>query len=261
MNNDDNNKGAKDTGEKSNGERNKTSWWQTLPGILTAAAGIITAVTGLIIALNQVGIFDGNKAAQNRAESGTASSVGSSPVFEGPSSHEASPETPPESNAGLAAAAELPVAANQTASINLLSMENGGQLIVAPNQEWSVTNDGKEDNYREVKVGEEAVFAFKDERAATFDRFDMLIPKSGRNPKEFELFAGSESPTGEFHSIGTFHPQNIRLMKTEGWQTFKFAPVTATYLKIKLRSNYEDVVWLDLYEFRLQGQLSAASAH
>lgn len=37
------------------------SWWQTVPGILTAIAGVITAVTGLLIALNQIGIFDQGK--------------------------------------------------------------------------------------------------------------------------------------------------------------------------------------------------------
>lgn len=29
----------------------KFSWWQTIPGILTASATVITAVTGLLIAL------------------------------------------------------------------------------------------------------------------------------------------------------------------------------------------------------------------
>lgn len=29
----------------------KSSWWQTMPGILTASATVITAVTGLLIAL------------------------------------------------------------------------------------------------------------------------------------------------------------------------------------------------------------------
>ena len=33
------------------------SWWQTLPGILTAVAGFITASTGLIVALNNMGVF------------------------------------------------------------------------------------------------------------------------------------------------------------------------------------------------------------
>ncbi len=30
----------------------KGSWWQTLPGMLTAAAGLITAITAMIVALN-----------------------------------------------------------------------------------------------------------------------------------------------------------------------------------------------------------------
>jgi hypothetical protein len=32
-----------------------SSWWQTLPGILTGLAAIITAVTGLIVAFNRTG--------------------------------------------------------------------------------------------------------------------------------------------------------------------------------------------------------------
>jgi hypothetical protein len=35
-------------------ETKPTSWWQTLPGILTAIAAVITALTGLIVALNRV---------------------------------------------------------------------------------------------------------------------------------------------------------------------------------------------------------------
>ena len=77
----------------------------------------------------------------------------------------------------------------------------------------------------------------------------MLIPKSGRNPKEFELLAGNDSPVGPFRSIGRFHTQNVKFIKTGGWQEFTFPQVTAKYLKVKLLSNHEDVVW-DLYEFR-----------
>jgi hypothetical protein len=36
-----------------------TSWWATLPGLLTAAAAEITAVTGLLLGLGQLGVFDG----------------------------------------------------------------------------------------------------------------------------------------------------------------------------------------------------------
>lgn len=33
------------------------SWWQTLPGIITATAAFITAITGLLVALHQAGVF------------------------------------------------------------------------------------------------------------------------------------------------------------------------------------------------------------
>jgi hypothetical protein len=34
-------------------------WWQTIPGMLTAAGGAITAVAGLVAALHQIGLFGG----------------------------------------------------------------------------------------------------------------------------------------------------------------------------------------------------------
>lgn len=33
------------------------SWWQTVPGVMTAIAGLITAVTGLLVALAQIGVL------------------------------------------------------------------------------------------------------------------------------------------------------------------------------------------------------------
>lgn len=46
--------GDTEMGDRPEGQK----WWQTVSGILTAAAAIITAVTGLIVALQQVGVFD-----------------------------------------------------------------------------------------------------------------------------------------------------------------------------------------------------------
>ncbi|SEN97535.1 hypothetical protein [Paenibacillus sp. OV219] len=59
-----------------NGEPPKPqSWWQTLPGILTAMAGIITAVTGLTIALTQAGVFSiGEKHVSSSTETKTITS-------------------------------------------------------------------------------------------------------------------------------------------------------------------------------------------
>ena len=135
--------------------------------------------------------------------------------------------------------------------MNLLSRDNGGQLLLAPSDAWAVVLDGKTDAHESVRVGETAVFGFKDERPARFDTFAMLIPTRGRNPKEFELLVGDQSPTGAFRSIGTFHPENNKVFKTDGWQEFRFPAVTAPYLKVRLISNFEDVVWIQLVEFRV----------
>src|SRR5262245_32808117 len=43
------------------------SWWQTLPGVLTAVATIITAATGLIVALNQAGVLSGKEKTDSRS--------------------------------------------------------------------------------------------------------------------------------------------------------------------------------------------------
>lgn len=45
-------------------------WWQTLPGILTAAAGIVTAFAGLIVALHQAGFLDRQSAKSSPGQPG-----------------------------------------------------------------------------------------------------------------------------------------------------------------------------------------------
>jgi hypothetical protein len=121
---------------------------------------------------------------------------------------------------------------------NILAAANGGQLLVAPSDGWTATNDGKEEISAALGAGQEAVYAFKDEQPATFDRFATLVTAANEtNLREFELLAGDESPTGTFRSIGTFTVQNAKMLKSP-YQEFKFNPVTAKYLKVKLISNY-----------------------
>jgi len=51
-----------------------TSWWQTLPGVLTALAGFITAVSGLIALLYQNGLLGhkGDASAATQASAGAS---------------------------------------------------------------------------------------------------------------------------------------------------------------------------------------------
>ena len=56
----------------------RTSWWQTIPGVLTGVAAIITAVTGLILAFNHTNGTRDERAPQS--QSGSDGAPNSSPV-------------------------------------------------------------------------------------------------------------------------------------------------------------------------------------
>jgi hypothetical protein len=94
------------------------------------------------------------------------------------------------------------------------------------------TIDGNESSGVSLTADDSVVYAFKNERLATFDTFAVLIPGRGENVKEFELLAGNDSPTGDFDSIGKFTTVNAKVIKSP-YQEFKFPPVTAKYLIFK----------------------------
>jgi TIR domain-containing protein len=131
-------------------------------------------------------------------------------------------------------------AAPPTGRINLLSSANGGHLMAAPTDSWRYPIDDDSTNWQYIQAGSgDAVYAFKDERPATFDTFLMLITDtSGLNIKEFELLAGSDAPLGGFESIGRFQTQNIRLYPSP-WQEFTFRPVRAKYFKLHVISAWD----------------------
>jgi hypothetical protein len=217
------------------------SWWHTLPGILTALAGIITAVAGLLVALNQTGAFErGPKEPAEATET-------RAPLEQQPARTPGVPaaDVPPPSSP----------AAQRSRTINLLAPESGGHLVVAASDDWQGTIDGKENQFQlSYGIGKEAVFAFKDERTASFDSFAMLINGTEDwNIKEFELLINQESFSGPFDSIGKFQTQNLKIFATP-YQLFKFQPVTAKYLKFRLISTYG---WPhpNAFEFQLFGTL------
>jgi hypothetical protein len=152
-----------------------------------------------------------------------------------------------------APAAPKPVAAT---GIDLLSPQNGGALLAAPNDAWAKLNNGVAE--RAVPYAGEGVWGFKDGKPATFDRFEMLIPGTDHyNVKEFELFAGDESPTGSFRSIGSFTTQDIKFMQAP-YQAFTFPPVTAKYLKVALKTDWGGG-YIAADDFRLFGTLTPAA--
>ena len=87
----------------------------------------------------------------------------------------------------------------------------------------------------------------------------MLIPESSPyNLKDFELFVGDDGPSGSFRSIGSFAAQNIKMMQSP-YQSFKFQPVTARFLKVAWKTDAGGG-YVSCFEFRLHGKLDAAAA-
>lgn len=228
-------------------------WWKTMPGVLAATAGVITAVAGLIVVLYQPRLFDGKEKqlaqTQNRTGS-TPFNTEAVPVLPKPAPPAMEQQAP-------SVAKPSPSTQSQSSVINLLSPENGGQVIVATNDQWRYTIDGDEKNWRYIDtgvLGSWAVYGFKDDRPAIFDTFKVLILETESwNLKEFELLSGNDSPTGKFESIGKFQTQNIRFFK-DPYQEFKFPAVKARYLKVKVISSH-GFSSVGVYEFQLLGVL------
>jgi hypothetical protein len=185
----------------------------------------------------------------------TMSSLGAAPE-EPPADPGAAPKVSfgnapaPEASAPEAPAASAAVSVAGGRRVNLLARDNGGMVLAASNDEWTKVIDGREDAV--MTIGE-AVFAFRDERAALFDTFTVLVPAAGDfYLRDVELLAGNESPTGRFESLGTFHTRNMKLFKTP-YQEFTFAAVRAKYLKVRAIANHLGTAYTAAHEFQLWG--------
>jgi len=221
-------------------------WWRKSPGVF-ALVGV--AAVALILLFQQAGFFTKAKPpshSQNQAQP--------------ESSEAAQPERRPVGRDEAGSIAKPARSAQAPASAtNLLSAENGGHVIVGTNDHWPSTIDGDEKNWQYIDigvVGSWAVYGFKDDKPARFDTFKVLILGSESwNLKEFELLAGNDSPTGKFESIGKFQTENVRFFK-DPYQEFKFPPVKARYLKVRVISSH-GFSSVGAYEFQLLGVLES----
>jgi hypothetical protein len=143
--------------------------------------------------------------------------------------------------------------------INLVAPENGGELLAAPDATWAAAVDGNEATSLTVYLDggrrNEAVFGFKDGRAATFDTVEVLIPDSrDSNVAEFELLTGNDQIDGRFESVDVFRTRNILLVK-EPYQRFTFQARTSRYVKFRVLKAHGASAPPWLYEWRLLGML------
>jgi hypothetical protein len=222
-------------------------WSKTMWGAL---AGVVAGVIGSLAVLHQTGFFEKqHPQSQNQVQSTPSmTNIAPAPTKSGPGGTE-------EQAASVAKPA--PSTQPRSSVMNVLSAENGGHVVVATNDQWSYAIDGDEKNWQYIDigvVGSWAVYGFKNDKPASFDTFKVLIlGTESWNLKEFELLAGNDSATGKFESIGKFQTQNIRFFK-EPYQEFKFPPVKARYLKVKIISSH-GFSSVGVYEFQLLGAL------
>jgi len=62
--------------------------------------------------------------------------------------------------------------------VNLLAPDQGGQALVVPDDGWFKPISGDEKQFASVAAGQEAVYAFKDEKPAIFSKFSVLFLNS-----------------------------------------------------------------------------------
>ena len=121
---------------------------------------------------------------------------------------------------------------------NLLAEHNGATLEYAPSDNWQTLNKKK---VTRPTYGGEAVWSFKDGKAATFNQIEVLVEKEDAyNLKDFEVLAG-DALNGRFRSLGEFTVQNMKMMP-EGWQGFKFPETTAHYVKVVFKTGQNGYV-------------------
>jgi TIR domain-containing protein len=222
-------------------------WSKTMLGVL---AGVVAGVIGSVAVLHQTGFFEKqHPQSQNQVQS-TPSTTNTAPA-----PTKAGPGGTKDQAASVAKPS--PSTQPQISIMNLLSAENGGHVIAGTNDRWLYAIDGDEKNWQYIDigvVGSWAVYGFKDGKPASFDTFKVLIlGTESWNLKEFELLAGNDSATGKFESIGKFETQNIRFFK-DPYQEFKFPPIKARYLKVKVISSH-GFSSVGVYEFQLLGAL------
>lgn len=91
-------------------EGSSQSWWQTLPGVITATGSLLTAVTALVVTLHQVGVFGKRDEAGKKETASLAQPAGNATQTVQPDPGDGGSKTPevPKPGPAVAAASATP---------------------------------------------------------------------------------------------------------------------------------------------------------
>ena len=192
------------------------SWWETPAGWAVGGAALLVAISLFLFALT------GMRSNDTGPISGGVPSASTSI---------AEPEPPPSPGEG-AVTAPAP-AVPQSGLVDLLDLRDGSELVATNEAGWKNYLYGKsEPACSIISTKGFAIFGFRDERPARFDRLGVFIEATNPyNVKTVELQASAESERGPFQTVGTFSIPNFR-NERQPFHEFTFAPVTARYVKI-----------------------------
>ncbi len=128
-------------------------------------------------------------------------------------------------------------AAQAQGPVNLLSVAQGARIATAPNPIWEMIVAGGDRTFIWAWVGQEVVFAFKDDKPVTFRKFEIEIPyEQVQNIREFELLVSDSEDDAAFKSLGRFTARNV--VQENLYQGFMLGKITAKYFKFRVISNY-----------------------
>lgn len=134
-------------------------------------------------------------------------------------------------------AAQIPSVPNDGEHARNLLLPEYVELITAPRQEWEKIFTEKDDFRLYTAESEKTVFGFKNGKEAIITGIRICIPENATdNIKSLELLISTNSPNGQYESAGIIETQNIRMMKTDGWQEFALPQVRGKYFKCIIKA-------------------------
>ena len=197
------------------------SWWETPAGWAVGGAALLMAISVFIFALSGLSSNDTGLISPGGSQSASSSSANSG-----------TPVPPGQATAGTSAPAAR-AAGGESGAIDLFNLRDGSQILAANEAGWNgYLYKQSEPTCTILSTKGFAVFAFRDERPARFDRLEVFIEATNPyNVRTVELQASTESEHGPFQSIGRFTVPNFR-NERQPFHEFTFDPVTARYVKL-----------------------------
>ena len=210
------------------------SFWQSPIGWAVGAGVLLLGVAALLAALKQIGWL--NTMPSTASQSGAPSQAP-------PSATEATtqPAIAPEVTPSATAPAPAPNLARENrraaGRVNLLDPENGAQIVAAAEEYWRRILESKKPVCSSISGQSFATIGLRKEQPTTFATLAVYVDSAASyNLKKLALYT-ADAEHGPFKKIDEFEIPNYKNMRGP-FHEFKFAPVTARFVKLKVESFY-----------------------